>query len=72
MTLPNLITIARLILAMAEQLDFWVVAEGVEDEPQADFLIRHGCDAIQGYLRARPMPIEAWLTSVRRQRALPG
>lgn len=69
---PDSIAIARLILAMAEQLDFWVVAEGVEDEPQADFLIRHGCDAIQGYLRARPMPIEAWLTSVRRQRALPG
>ncbi|MGX5658768.1 EAL domain-containing protein [Castellaniella ginsengisoli] len=65
---PDSIAIARLILAMAGQLDFWVVAEGVEDEPQADFLARHGCDAMQGYLFARPMPINDWLSSVRQRR----
>ncbi|MFC4297468.1 EAL domain-containing protein [Castellaniella hirudinis] len=65
---PDSIAIARLILAMAEQLDLWVVAEGVEDEPQAEFLARHGCDAMQGYLLARPMPIDAWLTSIRQRR----
>ncbi len=65
---PDSIAIARLILAMAEQLDFWVVAEGVENEPQADFLARYGCDALQGYLMARPMPIDTWLTSIRQQR----
>jgi len=68
---PDSIAIARLILAMAGQLDFWVVAEGVEDEPQADFLARHGCDAMQGYLFARPMPIGDWLTAARRRRGRP-
>ncbi len=65
------IAIARLILAMAAQLNFWVVAEGVEDEPQADFLARHGCDAMQGYLLARPMPIHDWLGAARRRREGP-
>ncbi len=69
---PDSIAIARLILAMAGQLDFWVVAEGVEDEPQADFLARHGCDAMQGYLFARPMPIDDWLGSVRQRRGPSG
>ncbi|CAM3657260.1 EAL domain-containing protein [Castellaniella denitrificans] len=68
---PDSIAIARLILAMAGQLDFWVVAEGVEDEAQADFLARHGCDAMQGYLLARPMPIGNWLDAVRQRRAGP-
>lgn len=66
---PDSIAIARLILAMASQLDFWVVAEGVENEPQADFLARHGCDAMQGYLLAHPMPIADWLNTVRSRRA---
>ncbi|CDM22969.1 diguanylate cyclase / phosphodiesterase [Castellaniella defragrans 65Phen] len=65
---PDSIAIARLILAMAGQLDFWVVAEGVEDEPQAAFLAQHGCDAMQGYLLARPMPIDAWISIVRLRR----
>ena len=68
---PDSLAIARLILAMAGQLDFWVVAEGVEGEPQADFLARHDCDAMQGYLFARPMPIDDWLGAVRQRRAGP-
>jgi diguanylate cyclase (GGDEF)-like protein len=46
------------IVAMARQLRFKVVAEGVETEEQADFLQRHGCDQIQGYLVSRPQPAE--------------
>ena len=63
--------IARLILAMAEQLGLRAVAEGVETRPQADFLFQHGCDALQGYLMARPMPIDAWLDCVRTRAAGP-
>jgi EAL domain-containing protein (putative c-di-GMP-specific phosphodiesterase class I) len=40
---------------MARQLGLRVVAEGVELEEQLEFLRRHGCDAIQGYLFGRPM-----------------
>jgi len=53
--------IIKLILAMAKQLRLKVVAEGVEQHEQAQFLIRHGCDSMQGYLFAQPMPIEQWL-----------
>jgi EAL domain-containing protein (putative c-di-GMP-specific phosphodiesterase class I) len=32
------------------------VAEGVEDEAQHEFLMRHGCEAVQGHLLGRPVP----------------
>ncbi|MHA7878564.1 MAG: putative bifunctional diguanylate cyclase/phosphodiesterase [Saccharospirillum sp.] len=50
--------ITQTILAMARTLSLEVVAEGVETEAQADFLQRHGCDVMQGYYYARPMPID--------------
>ena len=43
---------------MAHQLKLLVVAEGVEEENQLDFLIQHDCDFIQGYLLCRPLPFE--------------
>jgi len=33
-----------------------VVAEGVENAAQFDFLRRNGCDEFQGYLLSRPLP----------------
>lgn len=56
--------IVRTIVALARALRLQVVAEGVESEPQADFLRGCGCDQAQGYLYARPMPaaqLTAWL-----------
>jgi diguanylate cyclase (GGDEF)-like protein/PAS domain S-box-containing protein len=49
--------IVQAILAMAGHLGLRVVAEGVETQEQADFLIAHDCDGLQGYLYARPMPL---------------
>ncbi|CAA0102857.1 Phytochrome-like protein cph2 [Halioglobus japonicus] len=49
---------------MANQLDMEVVAEGVEDRADWDWLQKMGCDVAQGYFIARPMPAEAlpeWL-----------
>ncbi|WP_368640103.1 EAL domain-containing protein [Castellaniella ginsengisoli] len=67
------IAIVQLILAMADQLNLRVVAEGVETEAQSRFLFEHACHALQGYLLARPMPFDAWLDVVRtRQRPGPG
>lgn len=54
-------TIMELTLAMAQRLGLRTTAEGVETEAQAQFLTRCGCDALQGYLLARPMPIDTWL-----------
>jgi EAL domain-containing protein (putative c-di-GMP-specific phosphodiesterase class I) len=33
-----------------------VIAEGVQEQAQLDFLREHGCDQVQGYLFGRPMP----------------
>ena len=52
-------TIARTIIALGRGLSMTVIAEGVETERQCAFLEAHGCDAYQGYLFSRPLPIEA-------------
>ena len=53
--------IIQAMLSMARHLHLRVVAEGVETEQQAQFLNLAGCDCSQGYLYARPMPIDTWL-----------
>ena len=35
-----------------------VVSEGVETQEQVDFLTEVGCDMVQGYYFARPMPAD--------------
>ncbi|RUO36812.1 hypothetical protein CWE13_08160 [Aliidiomarina shirensis] len=50
-------TIVRTILAMAHSLQLRVIGEGVECKAQAEFLRKHGCHELQGYLLASPMPI---------------
>lgn len=44
------------MIAMANALNLKVVAEGVETEDHLDFLHGVGCDSIQGFLVARPLP----------------
>jgi diguanylate cyclase (GGDEF)-like protein/PAS domain S-box-containing protein len=56
--------IVRTIIAMSQQLKLETVAEGVEEEAQAELLARCGCRAFQGYWFGRPMPpeeFERWL-----------
>jgi EAL domain-containing protein (putative c-di-GMP-specific phosphodiesterase class I) len=48
--------ICAAILAMSQQLGLIVVAEGVETREQLDFLRRHKCDHIQGYICSKPLP----------------
>lgn len=47
--------IVRAILAMGHSLNMQVVAEGVETEAHANFLIHEGCDVLQGYLISKPL-----------------
>jgi len=49
-------TITRAIIGMAHNLNLKVIAEGVETEAQITFLAANGCDDIQGYYFARPLP----------------
>ena len=46
--------ICAAILAMSTQLGLRVVAEGVETREQLEFLRRHGCHHIQGFIFGRP------------------
>jgi EAL domain-containing protein (putative c-di-GMP-specific phosphodiesterase class I) len=51
---------------MARQMDLTTVAEGVETEDQLELMRTLGCDRIQGFLIARPMPTDvliAWLSA---------
>jgi EAL domain-containing protein (putative c-di-GMP-specific phosphodiesterase class I) len=57
--------IIRAILAMCEGLGMDVVAEGIEQEAQADRLIQFGCPGGQGYLFGRPADATATLGYLR-------
>jgi diguanylate cyclase (GGDEF)-like protein/PAS domain S-box-containing protein len=50
-------SIVQTIIAMAKSLGIDVIAEGVETEEQKQLLIDYGCKNFQGYLFAKPMPI---------------
>jgi EAL domain-containing protein (putative c-di-GMP-specific phosphodiesterase class I) len=52
---PDVATIAMAIIALARSLKMKVIAEGVEDPAQLDFLTRHGCDEYQGYYFSKPV-----------------
>jgi EAL domain-containing protein (putative c-di-GMP-specific phosphodiesterase class I) len=46
----------RAIIAVAEELNLDVTAEGVETAAQVEYLKSHGCRGAQGFYFARPMP----------------
>ncbi|MDE2297907.1 MAG: EAL domain-containing protein, partial [Burkholderiales bacterium] len=50
--------IVKMIIGLAGTLRMKIVAEGVEEPAQAHMLERYGCDSMQGYLVARPMPAD--------------
>jgi EAL domain-containing protein (putative c-di-GMP-specific phosphodiesterase class I) len=48
--------LVRSMIAMAHDLGYRVVAEGIETQDAYDMLVAFGCDEGQGYLMAKPMP----------------
>lgn len=50
--------VVRAIIAMAAALGLSVTAEGVETEAQLERLAGFGCEHVQGYLLAKPMPAD--------------
>ncbi|MES9969756.1 MAG: EAL domain-containing protein [Candidatus Thiodiazotropha sp.] len=57
-------SLVKTIVAMASSLNLGLIAEGVETEAQAEFLVQNGCTNLQGYYYARPMTasdMTAWL-----------
>ena len=60
------------IIALANALGMRTVAEGVETADQQLMLQHHGCDTLQGYLIARPLPEEEFMHWVRQYTATQG
>ena len=56
--------IVRAVIKLSHALGLSVVAEGVETRAQQDILKRFGCDELQGFLYAKPMParqLQVWV-----------
>ena len=65
---PEGAAITTTVVAMAHGLGLNVVAEGVENQVQADFLALHHCDEIQGYWVSRPLDAMACMAFIRNRR----
>ena len=63
-------SIAQAVITMAHALRLKVVAEGVENESQLEFLAAHTCDEMQGYYFSRPLPAELCTQFLREERRL--
>jgi diguanylate cyclase (GGDEF)-like protein len=70
-TVPSAAAVVLAVISFARTLGMRVIAEGVETVGQAAFLHRHGCDEIQGYLVARPLPADQLQERFRQPAAMP-
>ena len=48
------------IIQMIRSLGLHVIAEGVENITQADFLLSYGCSEMQGFYFHKPMPADEY------------
>jgi len=55
---PDAAAICVAVIGLAHNLKLKVIAEGVETAGQMNYLRRHHCDEMQGYLFSRPLPAE--------------
>lgn len=56
--------IARSIITMLKQLDYTILAEGVENEEAVTVMTEYGCDQAQGFFYSKPLPeeeLDSWL-----------
>lgn len=54
----NSYKLIKLVMEIAEFMNFTVIAEGVENEEQYNLLKQAGCDLIQGYYFSKPVPAD--------------
>lgn len=59
------VAIVEAVLGLGKHFNMKVVAEGVEDEDQLQFLKTQGCDIAQGYYISRPMGFDDYLAWMR-------
>jgi EAL domain-containing protein (putative c-di-GMP-specific phosphodiesterase class I) len=58
------IAITKAIISMGKSLGMRVVAEGVEEKEQLDFLMEQGCDEVQGYCFSKPLLADEFVTFI--------
>jgi diguanylate cyclase (GGDEF)-like protein len=59
---PNDVVLAKMIVGMAHSLNMKVIAEGVEDNENLEFLRSIQCDELQGNILSHPLPPEEAFT----------
>lgn len=57
------------VVSMADKLGLGLLAEGVETKEQVEVLQSIGCDTVQGYYYAKPMPAEEFYELLKKDRA---
>lgn len=62
--------IVATIIAMAHKLGIGVIAEGVEDKDQLDFLHSHSCHEVQGFYYHQPLPAAQFERLLRKRGAM--
>jgi diguanylate cyclase (GGDEF)-like protein len=60
------VAICSAIIVHGHELGLDIIAEGVETEPQRDYLKRLNCDLLQGFLYSKPLPAEEVVDFLRR------
>src|ERR1700722_10712583 len=63
---PQSAAIVRAVIGLGHGLGMSIVGEGVETLEQLRFLAEEGCDAVQGYLIGKPLPVDQYDTLVGR------
>jgi len=71
LTDPEDATIVLAVISLAHNLEFNVIAEGVETEQHCHFLRQHHCDEIQGYYFSKPVPAAEFEAMLRSGKRLP-
>ncbi len=51
------IALVRSVITLAKNFNLEIIAEGVETKNQVDFMLRGGCENIQGYYYSKPKPV---------------
>lgn len=62
--------LVRTMVSLAKFLNIKTVAEGIENEDEVRWLREIGCDAIQGYVFSKPLPLEGFLRFLERWKIL--